>query len=274
MFTKLSKTLFDTPLAYRLRAKTGVRPALYLKPFDKYSSISDLFIWRMDGYETKFTIYNLCDYFFPGEGLDDHVTLIVRSPSGMVLSRMQYKIQATTPKDILFETLFPSFADMNYGSFSIFHKFIKYDEELHQKRTFPTDRGYTAYKKKNERLFKYVHGNLCAHALQRKNKITSLCASQSDSEYRPMCTFDDIDYFEIAIVNPLFKTAQVLITFSTEGHALHSKHEITLQPAETKLIQVDNPQKLIKYITLRSKIKMLRPVIFKHYGSGFDVFHA
>jgi hypothetical protein len=85
---------------------------------------------------------------------------------------------------------------------------------------------------------------------------------------------DDCDRVELIYVNPLEKPLALLVQlFDRNGQEVERRKDV-ISSRGLKTFEFDNQLRSIVFVENSSRMGQLRPVIFKHYESFFDVLHS
>lgn len=265
--TQLIKT---NNISYKIRNFLKLRPNLYVKPNNKNSPISDFFYWRNDKkYSTQFALMNIGSHILPQLKQKDNVTILIYKYNGKLLKSLNFKLNDMDTIKVDFKI----YDLQGSGSFFIFHNF-KNKDFLNSNNTFVTERGYVGYKK-NDHLWNYMHGNHNAAYLDSNKNIKSLMPiSFFYNEYIPQTRFDDVNKFKLIFNNVNKSTIKINIEIFGVKDSLIEKKSYTCKYLNTLEIPFLNKNFNIKFLKITSNLLFCRPIIFKEYDEGFDIYHG
>jgi len=254
----------------RLRAKSSHR---FYNKVAPGATVSDLFLWRLgDQWITEFPLCNLSSLCFPMAPQGEVVVVRFFNAAGDFLKEWETVLAPFEEQTLkIKEQLYGITSDV-FGTFCVFHAPTLKNHFL-ASQTNISDRGYVSYRRNTDQVSSYTHGN--TYVLSRNNdEPNQTCfvryASWRKHTYNLQTTLDDAVQTEVFISNPTKNRQTVTITqffpdFQTTDTA------VTLGPLESCLFTVE---KLTRRIALSSHVFMLRPLVFKTYVNGFDVFHG
>lgn len=277
MQTKIKKIfhpILKNPVCDHLRAWLRISPPLFLRPLRKKEAISDLFYWRVDdNWETQYDLMNIPSLVFPNKGLVDQITMVFFDSQGLEISREQIELNPFESKKVLLRDFLKG--DSRQGTFSCFHS-TKGGEEIQEMQSYFNDRQYVSYSWTNDTFWNYVHGNIyCLSKPPKENNIRSVVSEQSTIKtYRPQLRLDDCNKFEVIYVNPLGKPLNILVQVFGENWQEVDRRVGVLPPRGLELFEFEDQSRSIVFLENRSRIGLLRPIVFKYYKSYFDVLHA
>jgi hypothetical protein len=108
----------------------------------------------------------------------------------------------------------------------------------------------------------------------RRSRTLGLCSIYRQYFYRPQVTFDDCIVFEICLANPVAKQISLTLELLDVNGAVIERIQHVLQESGSFCFSSLGLNKTVQWVNLISKVRILRPIIFKHYKSHFDVLHA
>ena len=251
-----------------IRNNLKIKPTIILKPNKITSPISDFFYWENNQtFKTKFFIFNLATQAMPDENIEDEVKIFVFNYKGDQI----YKKNILLEHNEIYELVFDNINLVGRGSFTVFHKFSKYDT-LIQKKTNIADRGYTGYSKDNG-IWNYVHGNNYSFSLEDNDFVKPLIPKTLFyNNYIPQVTFNDTSNFSILLSNPSYKKETLFVYLYDEKNNEISKKILYLNKFSTLKSEFNNVK--ATYIKIKSKLIFCRPIIIKNYDTYFDIFHG
>lgn len=271
--TGLIRRAATTRPALRLRAALGIRPPHYVPSLRE--AVSDLFVWRCDEeWETWFDLFHAVGVINPGYREPTTAELVLFDGGGRTLASRTYPVEFARLRRIDLRSEFPECRGV--GCFGVFHQFDRM--RALDGRTCLSELGYVSYRRRGAQpaLRSYVHGNL--YALGRDletGEIRSLGAAALGARYRyrPQLRFDDCQGFELFVPNPVPGSLEVrLELLDAEGRAFGEERHRLPPRGSFRYGAFSAPRPAL--VQVLSAFPMLRPLVFKHYGSHFDVFHA
>jgi hypothetical protein len=267
-------SLYDSPLGDRLRATFGIRAPINIRPFASRATISDLFPWRVDEtWETCFHLINLPSLIQLVEPSDDLVTFALFGADGRDLCRYEFLLKPYETRQIEIADLLGSTS--GHGAFACFHESASL-AALSQYGSYLSDRGYVGFRRKGDRLWSYVHGNL--HVLSHAPKSAGFdhvgITSTQDWAYRPQVQFNDARAFDLVYSNPTRTPLNLSLRFLNGPRTAVKNRKIEVPIRGTVVISHDNRDGSVTAIESSARTSLWRPIIFKHYESHFDVFHG
>jgi len=271
MTSRLLRALANSRIGLRARHFTGMFPPAY--PFlpDLDEVVSDLFLWRSDArWETHFDLCHLAGLVNPRMHRPYEVLIRLHDAGGGVIDTHIREVHYGTVQTLGLEELVGP--RQGHGTFSVFH-LVNAAEVFGTERTCLTERGYVSYRRRGDPLRSYVHGNLYGagcHPVTRR--IRNLGAkSRRDQAYRPQVRLDDCEYAELALCNFSDESIEVAVDAMNGGS---KGGQYLLAPSASLLLDTRSALAGCALASLRSKVAFLRPLIFKHYETHFDVLHG
>jgi hypothetical protein len=251
------KKFLNCDLVVRLRNTFNIRPQIYNKNIDSFSSVSDAFAWRTDGsFKTVFSYSDLLNIFYNID--NSYVEICFYSKHNILLKKIKINKLKLSNKLVIDSNFFNGLKD--YGVFYIFHH--SNNESL--KEEIISNRCYTGYSHNNN-LYSFVHGNVFASYFVNDSGIiggdiikTSFIKNQI---YKIQKYFDNVDKLELFISNPTTKKIYFSINDSN----------YTLNKGCSEILDVKTN---IKSIILKSNCTYLRPIIFNYKDDFLDVHHS
>jgi len=237
------------------------------------ASVSDLFLWRLgEQWATEFPLGNISSLCFPKSPQEEVVLVRFFNAAGQFLKDWETVIAPFEERTLNINDQLSGVTNDVFGTFCVFHT-------PKQKNYFTTrlinisDRGYVSYRRTTDQLSSYTHGNtyVLSRDCENSNETHFVrYASWRKHTYNLQTTLDDAVQTEVFISNPTKKRQAVTITqFFPDFQTTDTT--VTLGPLESCLFTVE---KLTRRIALSSRVFMLRPLVFKTYENGFDVFHG
>lgn len=269
-----NRILQNKDVARIVASITGLPPTEF-RPRSPADSLSDLFVWRNgEGWETEFVLFNQRTHMLPDREDIDQVEVILFSAAGRELSRHWFKLAAWERKELNIASLLPENSGA-YGTLAIFHD-SRDVPELFEARTHFTERGYIAYRRVGERVWKFMHGNLQAVAKKVPGRRIDFVAGWGGRPfaYRPQTLFDDCSRFELFYTNPSPREETVTVRLFDAGYGLVAEHHAAIAPAGCVVLGFDNSDGVINSIEGSGRLNMWRPAILKYSSRSYDIFHA
>ena len=263
------KKIFSNRVSYNVRNFFKLRPNLYLTPLKKTRSVSDFFYWVNDNYfETQFSLMNIGSHILPNLMQKDYIKIFIFDKNGNKLKNLKFLLDDSEVKKINFN----DFGLSGSGSFFVFHNLENIDF-LNSNKTFISERGYVAYRKKNK-IWNFMHGNHNASYLDKKERIRSLMpTSFFYNEYIPQTRFDDVSSFKLIFNNVNSKTIPIIIELYGQSNNLINKYKYYCEYLSTLEAEINEKVK-VKYLKVKSKLLFCRPIILKYQKQDFDIYHG
>jgi hypothetical protein len=270
----LSK-LAENSLGDRVRCYAGYNPPHLIRPRRAGSAVSDLMPWRRDGaWQTRFELMNLPSLISPEIAPQDDAELIFFDNDGNEIGRQQFKLAAFASETLIVSDLAPG--AHAFGTFACFHSSAG-NPVLDSAGSLIGERGYVGFRRDEDALWSFVHGNFNALAKPAPaggspESIHGWAAQPR--VYRPQTSFTDCARAELFLTNPTAMAQSFKIsgtstdgreTFSSIGH---------LSPKGCAVVDIPNAERETAIVTCVGRPMMWRPVIFKHYETHFDVYHS
>jgi hypothetical protein len=271
---KLLKACFNNAVGDKIRTTLGIQPPFVNRPISSKAAISDIFPWRVDDlWETQFDILNIPALLEADRQADQQIQLVIFNQSGDEIERTAIEAPATKAHKINLRDYLKGATGS--GTFSCFH--TAQTNGLTQKyRSYIAERGYLSFRRKQDQLWSYVHGNQQAIAMNMKNNRLSFVGGSSKDEdiYRPQLTFEDCEKFEIVYANPTGKAQTISLRLFDRQGKTRAGGDTLIPPRGIHVFSINNHDADIISVQNSSRVKMWRPVIFKFYESHFNVLHA
>lgn len=271
MRSRLLRALANTRAGLRARHFTGLFPPAY--PFlpDLEEVVSDLFLWRNDAqWETGFDLCHIAGLVNPRLDHPYEVLIRLHDSGGAVISTHAREARFGEVQLLSFDELLDG--RQGYGTFSVFH-LVSPREVFGEERTCLTERGYVSYRRRQDTLRSYVHGNLYAvgcHPVTRRMRNLG-AVSRNEQVYRPQVRLDDCLYAELALSN--FTARSINVTVGPiDGSA--AGREFALAPSGSLVLDTRDALAGWPLVSLHSRAAFLRPLLFKHYATHFDPMHG
>jgi hypothetical protein len=270
----LSK-LLDNRVGDHLRIFLDRSPRLELRPSSFKKAASDLFPWRVtDEWDTRFDLVNVPSLLFPERDLIDRPVVVVFDKNGKEICRKKFVLKPLEYHPLVLRDLLGEHTGV--GTFAIFHS-IRDLPELAEKKMMITDRGYLAFKRKQDKFWSYVHGNLQALAKAEDSDDLETLGGRykNDVVYRPQLPFGDCKAFDLTFTNPTAVPQQIrLRLYDAKRNLLDTLDGGIISPLGLQVFSVDNTDGKVAMVEGVGKIAMWRPAIFKHYESHFAMLHS
>jgi len=273
-FRKIIRTTFTSYFGLILRDLLGVRPSYFYPRLSE--SVSDLFLWRNDDvWETYFDLFHIAGVISPDFTDDYDVLIMLYDSVGLLINTETVRVRFGDIKLISLHCLLCG--HKGFGTFAVFH--MVDNDRLFGGLSCIAERGYTSFRRKADHsvLRSYVHGNLPVIGMDQHNhrtRILGLSSIYRKYFYMPQVTFDDCIVFEICLVNPVAKQISLsLELLNVHGEVIERIQHVMMERGSFYFSSI-GLNKSVQWVNLFSKVRILRPIIFKHYKSHFDVFHA
>lgn len=238
-------------------------------PFIRNVSLSDFIPWRCDDtWDTKYHIMNLPSLLEPARKTEDRATVLIHNKEGEQILNFKIDLEPFGNFNLIFSEHLDK-ENYGFGTFSIFHDT---PNSLFKYGAYVFDRQYVSHKRHTDPLWSYVHGNLVSTAKKfNKEKATSLVLQYNRTfTYTPQVQFLDCQRAELFYANQTDKLLEVTIGALKKDGTINESL-LSVMPRGLGCFSINYPT--IK-VSGTSKVKLLRPVIFKYYESHYDVFHS
>ncbi len=261
-------------LADRLRSALGVRPPRWNRPWSMHATISDLFPWRGGTeWDTKFDVMNLSSVLMPDAPAAEDVNFVLFDDFGHQLREERFSLDPFSMRELKISDFTPA---AGQGTFACFHALnLQCTPEFSGGHL--TERNYVSYRNLGSMslLWSYVHGNTYALSRRDAARMHSI-AGRPTSEviYRPQLRFDDCLRFELVFSNTTSRELVVRVKAFDDAHKLIKQKVATVPASGMVVIAFDNADGGIATVENEGRHFMWRPVLFKHYQTGFDVLHS
>ncbi len=264
------KKIYSNQFSYKIRNLLKIRPNLYITPAKKDKPVSDFFYWvKNNEFDTQFALMNIGSHILPHLKQKDDIELHIYDHKGKFLKKLNFVLDDLESKKIIFS----KYGLNGYGSFFVFHKLNNLDY-LSDNNTFISERGYVGYKKNNS-VWNFMHGNHNAAYLDNLDNIKSLLPiSLFNNEYIPQTRFDDVDKFKLIFNNVNKRSIPFNIELYGENNDLMTTIYSKCDFFNTIEILIQNKEKNIKFLKIKSKLLFCRPIILKFQKGDFDIFHG
>ncbi len=263
------KNLLSNNFFLFFRNNFNYKPLGYLYLKKNIISVSDFFYWNTKNkFDTKIKITNLASQVLPDIKQNCEVIFIFYDYSGKIILSKEITLEYFQS----FSFLVSEYLQNNYGSLAIFQKF-KNIEELKNKGSFVTEKGYVGYNHDNG-PWNYVHGNNSSLIYSIDKKVNPLLASTvfTNNSYIPQVRLDDCKDISLIFNNPLNQVLKTKIElYDYNWNNINNIYETT-NPKNTRIIYLGNTNN--SYVKIKSNMILFRPIIFKKYQTYFDIFHG
>ena len=240
-------------------------------PSGSASPISDLFLWRGDG--NWKTMFALSSRLFLTSALDTETIAEIRifDKSGLPLADVKESIKGGKQKRLVINKLSEGLLD--YGSFAVFHDSRHKGPKFAD--TYAAERGYTSFSNGVQAIGNFVHGNLDAIALNTLGDLEPLGGrSILKRDFHLQLILDPKSRYELYFTNPT--DSEVALCCSRICLAKNERVEIkeaSIPPIGTTKLDFDQLEAPSR-VVVRSQLVMARPIVFRYFEQGFDVFHG
>ena len=272
--SKLYYTYFySSALGYRFRKWIKKESIGELKPFSKNAVTSDLFVWREnENWHTEFELFNISSFLFPEESPNEDCEIHIFNSNGDFLKVINIILKAFELVKIKFNAI--SELNDSMGTFIVFH-LSNIIPKVSEKGSHLMERGYVSYRRNNEVLNNFCHGNLQAISKKRNCSIKSIIGiSNHDTAYHLQMIFSDCKRFELLYTNPSFSLQKIRIILRDKNNKIIKEIRTEVNSLGVQVLFVENSDMEIHTITNYGKIIMWRPVVMKFYKTHFDVLHG
>ena len=261
-------------LTDRLRSALGIRPPHWIRPWSARTTISDLFPWRGGtDWDTKFDVMNLSSMLMPDIPAAEDVSFVLFDDSGRRLREECFTLNPFSMHELKVSDFVQG---AEQGTFVCFHALnLQCTPDFFGGNL--AERNYISYRKRGAEssLWSYVHGNTYALSRRGTAGIRSIAGRPTrDIIYRPQLRFDDCLHFELIFTNTTLRKLSVRVNAFDEARALVEKKMATVPAGGMAVIAFDNAGHRISMVENEGRHFMWRPVLFKHYQTGFDVLHS
>jgi len=244
-------------------------------PSSENAIISDLFPYRIeDNWNTYFMLLNFPQMIDPKAFIEKpyKIEIMFFNKEGKKVSK--YILESTNClKTVLNIKKITKKLNINLdGTFAIFH--LKTIPWLRESKSFMTERGYIGYENKLLGPIKsFVHGNFDALAKQNDKEYLLSNSSSKLKTYNLQHVLLHNYSYEIFWVN----TSPVNQTFKIIEQTKEDIKTTILEilPGGIRIYKKPfNNKGLNSRLTVKSKLYLPRPILFKYMDTSFDVFHG
>lgn len=250
------------------------------KILPRYNNVcfSDLFIWRTDGFETKYFTDNISSWFYPKDNFNSKVIFNIYDNKKILLKKKIFELKKFENIEFIFSK--EEFGH-SCGFFEAFHLIEKNPEKLNFQ-----DSSTIGYRKLGQKNFSHVHRNHNYSSINTSKKFENPFEIKKTDTistcYTPQLMFDDAEKIEISLKNEKYDNCNYVIEYYDKKMELINMDNIQIE----KLLIYQLKYKA-RYIKIKSNLLMHnkrdtsgnpaminRPIIFKHFKNNFDVLHA
>ncbi len=270
------RPVFDTPFGDRVRTAIGYRPPVTMRPTHAHATLSDLFVWRLDDtWETAFDLVNVPSLIFPDWDLSDRATIVVFTDDGQEILRETFELEPLATKLLPLAELIDGFPG-NHGTFSVFHHNSRAEKALASAKSHMAERGYVRYRRRGDKLWGIMHGNLhgVAHQHGSSQIFTVHGRLKEPAVYRVQADMSDCDRFDVALTNPSPQNQTATVAFLDAKRTEIDRTIRDIAPGGVAVVSWDNSAASCAMIECHGRLAMWRPALFKHYESHFNVLHS
>jgi hypothetical protein len=209
--------------------------------------------------------------FASAEGIHAKVMLMFFDSSGQLILEKVVEAQPNRRNTLAISEIVGS-GQGESGTFCVFHSHTPLS--LCAFGSHLAERGYVSYRYRNAPLRAYVHGNLDAVARMPDQSLQllggrSLFGREYNLQHSLACT----NIYELGIVNPTRHVQRIeCLTLYTDGK-ICTLQSVDLAPKGSHLFKV-TPEHAQQRIVMRSRLVMVRPLVFRMWDHAMDVFHG
>ncbi|MDA9886140.1 hypothetical protein N9D55_01755 [Flavobacteriaceae bacterium] len=239
------------------------------------SVISDLFPLRIEeDWNTHFELLDFHRMLNPNEErVSLNVELFFYAASGQFLAKKYIEISSPLKQSLDLKMICSELGVKEDGCFAVFHQ--NNSSWVDDQQSFLAERGYIGYSNKRMGPIKsYVHGNLDAIALSSMGKLQLLGnTSFFSKKYKLQHILENKFDYELFFVNPTLKTLTIEVEEKSKNNAIVTTIDIAPNGI-TRFKKNRTKNKQDTHVTIKSKLYLCRPVVFKIMPTSFDVFHG
>ena len=239
------------------------------KPHDKFSIISDLFPVRNEnGWETFFELLNIPFLISGGSNLNSSaVELVFFGKDGRRILSRSIEESTASRRTLNISEIVSENNLTNVGTFALFHH-----HNIELNGAFLTERGYTGYKRTQDEIRGYVHGNY--DSVQNYDKKISTIGNQGifNRYYFVQHKFRGEALYEIFLTNPSQKPAKIQFELIKSGEKIIESRKIESRGITTFNFYLTDKE--TANFAIKSRLYLGRPVVFRVNQKSFDVFHG
>lgn len=247
---------------------------LSLLPSKRQSSISDLFLWRVDkDWDTYFDLVSVPNLINPnGKSKLTYVKIYIFNSIGNLI--VERKIELLALRKVLLNIRDLLGEVQGYGTFAVFHDTSCAD--LHLNKSYIAERGYLSFAYKHSTVRSYVHGNYDALALVDDKKIEFLGNKFIwKRKYNLQYIFSLEKKHEVILIGTCkrpIKYEVQLIDLAT-GELIDRK-KFSLSTATVFIYKVLQKSAKLGRVVILSHSIMARPLVLNYQNQGVNIFHG
>jgi len=259
-----------------------LKDKLKFSPFSVYESlpkihkkeVSDLFIFKLNDYETQFVAENSLALLISDNALCCH-HLIFFDTKGQLIC--DYKVFTESFHEKINLNKIPELKGHSQGSFAHFTKYSKKVKERYStylKNISFQHRGYTGFRKSNFPGFSYVHGNFGGLYVNKKLKVSSISRTRGKFIYTPQIKFQHNHIYELYFLNPNKKPIQIkLYKIVLKNHENFATLNLGPMCLSSYSLGIDN-QHSDYNICWETNMPVGRSIVFEEHNDSFNVLHS
>jgi hypothetical protein len=266
--------LIAPTLKQKIFYKLFVPKGVSRKPSSPGGVISDLFMIRSDDdWQTYFEILNIPGLLNGSFASNENhsLTFVFFDSDGDEIGRKIVKTSAEPRETInLDKFFFNRIAEA--ATFSLFHTNFILENDL--EGSYLAERGYTGYKRKDQAIKAYVHGNLDAIALV-DGKLQMLGNfGVLKRSYQIQHPFVGAANYELFIVNPCDKEVRIEVQSRNSSSRWKKFNSLTLQPRGSEIISLNVEETDVTFVRIVSRLYLGRPIVIRNTINSLDIFHG
>lgn len=245
---------------------------LVIPPSASDSVVSDLFVWRNSpSFKTFFELTSIPSLFEVSSNLSPYVSIFIFNSTGLLIAKRQIFIESFGRSTLDISSLLPPFAG-SFGTFAIFHSYTP--DIVQSLGSFISERGYVGYSYESSPLLSYAHGNFDAIAYSQDSDVQVLGSKSLRRRSYFLQHLLTLPFsYDIVIVNTTNSLQVIRLDEVSADWKIVNSHKISLQSRGSHIFPIHPSHETIN-VVLHSKIIMSRPLVFRSYNSGLDVFHG
>jgi len=238
------------------------------------SVISDLFCIRNDsGWETYFEVLNIEGLIEGDNSVDkkSDAEVIFFDSSGEKIGSKVIQVGIFGRETIHLDESFISGVEAA-ATFSVFHH--KANKTSDFQGSYLAERGYVGFKKSNNPIRGYVHGNLDAVAFSDQG--VEMLGNQGiiRRSYQVQHPLRGPARYEFFISNPCKRPSRILIETKSLTGKWTAIERFTLNPRGSRIWAIEKIDSEPTFVRVKSRLYLGRPVVFRVHAQGIDVFHG
>jgi len=260
----------------RLKQKIQFDPFSILESIPKFSKkeISDIFIFRFDGFDTEFIAENSLALLTGSKILCDHLLLFFDEQGHFLKSER-------LPTDLYHKKIsIKTLLDIEKVKLGSFVHFVRYSDEILKeyssilKETTFQHRGYTGFKLNDSLAYSYVHGNYGGIYKKHQNNIFSVSRIRQKFVYTPQVKLKPGFKYEFFFVSPNKKN--IILDF----YKVKNNKKDHIKTFKLKFLEIcslvlsfdDNSE--VYNVSWESHLPVGRCIIFENNMHTNNVFHS